>query len=71
MRAHKINAQKYFLRQVMELWFSIAQNRGQKNRNLKMSEILMKTKDLLGLDVFTKNLAQAMLGSALARVKLH
>ena len=29
MRAHQKNAQKYFLRQVMELWFSIAQNIGQ------------------------------------------
>ena len=29
MRAQQQNAQKYYLRQVIELWFSIAQNIGQ------------------------------------------
>jgi hypothetical protein len=47
MRAHQKNAQKYFLRQVMELWFSISQNIGQnKIEKPEIREILMKTKEL-------------------------
>ena len=52
MRAQQKNAQKYFLRQVMELWFSIAQNIGQNIiENPYIMRILMKTKDLLALEV--------------------